>query len=421
MDLRVRVIVIFLAAWVAFPALMKAPVVFKPGDKTHFLAPGEEELSGSAQHLFDIAQEAERHGNVKRAISAYRSLVRHHPHDALAPGAVYRGSQLLEQEHKYLDAATFYRGLVEHYPTSPHFNDAIEAQFRIGELYLQGKKQKVLGVPLGSPLDRAIEIFAAIVRTAPYGKYTARAQFDIGLAREKEGAVEAALDAYQAVIDKFPNEPVAAAAQYQIGYIWYQAAKAGSKDINATAKAKTAFQDFLFRYPNSEKAAEARAYLQKLEKRQTASSFQVAKFYDKQRNYRAAAIYYNEVIRQQPGSKESEEAKKRIDQLRAKLGDTALQPAYLAAEEAKKKEAAKNKGQEAADAAKPTPEPASPEPASPEPPSSAATAPSPEPAKSTVDQQTPPPASDLVQPPPSLLRNPFDTTPSATPESSPTP
>src|SRR5215831_15669674 len=105
MDLRVRGIVVFVGAWVAFPALMKAPVIFQPGDKSHYLAPGEEELSGSAQHLFDIAQEAERKGNLKHAISAYKSLVRHHPHDVLAPGAVYRGSQLLEQMHKYLEAA----------------------------------------------------------------------------------------------------------------------------------------------------------------------------------------------------------------------------------------------------------------------------------------------------------------------------
>lgn len=320
----------------------------------------------------------------------------------------------------YIAAAEYYRLLVEHFPSSPHFDDAIEAQFRIGEIYLRGKKQTVLGVPIGSPLERAVEIFAAVVRTAPYGKYTARAQFNIGLAREKQEAVEAALDAYQAVIDKFPNEPVAAAAQYQIGYIWFQSARAGSKDINATAKAKTAFQDFLFRYPNNEKAAQAKAYLERLDKRQTSSSFQVAQFYDKQKKYRAAVIYYNEVIRQQPGSKESEEAKKRIDQLRAKLGDTALQPAYVAAEEEKKKEADKNKAQAAGGTtATPTSEQTPAEPA----PSESTSGP--EPARPTADRPVSPPASDLVQPPPSLLpdRNPFDTAPepSGTPESSPTP
>jgi outer membrane protein assembly factor BamD len=169
-----------------------------------------------------------------------------------------------------------------------------------------------------------VEVFAAVIRTAPYGKYTARAQFDIGLAREKQNLNDAALQAYQAVVDKFPNDPLAADAQYQIGYIWLMAAKKGTKDLAATKSARTAFQDFLFRYPNSEKAPQARANLQLLENKQTASAFNVAKFYDKQKRYRAAVIYYNEVIREQPGSVESEKAKKRIDQLRAKLGDAVM-------------------------------------------------------------------------------------------------
>src|SRR5260370_25759229 len=139
----------------------------------------------------------------------------------------------------------------------------------------------------------------------------------MGGAREKQGAKEAALQAYEAVIEKFPNDPVAADAQYQIGYIWFTAARAGTKDIAATNNARTAFQDFLFRYPNSEKAAQARANLQQLEHKATSSSFDVARYYDKQKAYRAPVIYFNQVIPQQPVSVETEKAKKRIDQLHA--------------------------------------------------------------------------------------------------------
>jgi len=146
-----------------------------------------------------------------------------------------------------------------------------------------------------------------------------------------------AIEAYQAVVSKFPNEPVAADAQYQIGYIWLEAARKGTTDAAATTNAKTAFQDFLLHYPHSEKAAQARANLDLLEHKVTSSSYEVAKFYDKQKYYRAAVIYYNEVIRQQPGSTESNLAKKRIDQLRAKVGESALQPAVNTAQAAKKK------------------------------------------------------------------------------------
>ncbi len=346
MNFRILALFFVVITGLTFPEFSSASVIFRPGQKAKYVPPGEEEINGDAEELFHIGQVAEKEGNLKRAVRAYKSLVRHHPKDALAAGAVFRAAELQEQRQDLIAAAEMFRWLVEHYPSSPHFDEAIEGQFRIGEIYLAGKKLKVLGIPFGSSMDRAAEIFAAVVRTAPYGKYTARAQFDIGLAREKQGAGEAAIEAYQAVVTKFPKEPVAADAQYQIGYIWFAAARAGTKDAAATTNARTAFQDFLFRYPNSEKAPQARLNLQMLEHKQTASSYDVAKFYDKQKNYRAAVIYYNEVIRQSPGSTESEQAKKRIDQLRVKLGDAALEPAFAAAE-AEKKKAGTHEGQTA--------------------------------------------------------------------------
>ena len=338
MGFLIRVGVLCTAATLIFSESVAASVIFQPGKKAKYVPPGEEQVSDTALELYNTAQSAEKEGNLKKAIHAYSDIVRRHPKDALAPSALYRGAQLQEQLHEYVVAADSYRLLVEKYPGNPHFDEAIEAQFRIGEMYLAGKKKKILGVvAYGNSLDRAVTIFASIVRTAPYGKYTARAQFNIGLAREKQNVPEMAIEAYQAVVNKFPNETVAADAQYQIGYIWLMAARKGTPDAAANTNAKTAFQDFLLHYPHSEKAPQARANLALLEHTETTSSYQVAKFYDKQKYYRAAVIYYNEVIRQQPGSTESNLAQKRIDQLRAKVGAATLQPAIPAGQPGKKK------------------------------------------------------------------------------------
>jgi len=337
MQFLIRAILVLIAVVFFVPEPSGASIVFKPGQKAEYVPPGEEEISGNAAEMYQTAQSAEKENNLKRAIRAYRTLVKRHPKDALAPNALFRAAQLEEQTHQYTPAAGSYLQLVERYASNPHFDEAIEGQFRIGEIYLNGKKLKLLGIPIASALDRAVTIFANVVRTAPYGRYTARAQFDIGMAREKQGANDAAIQAYQAVVDKFPNEPLAVDAQYQIGYIWFTASQLGTNDAAAASNAKTAFQDFLFHYPKSEKAAQARKNLDILEHKQTNNSFKVAKFYDKQKYYRAAVIYYNEVIRQQPGSEESNKAKKRIDQLRAKFGEAALQPAIPVSESAKKK------------------------------------------------------------------------------------
>src|SRR6516225_8145040 len=353
MQLVIRAFLFLIVTLFLLPEFGTASIIFRAGEKAKYVPPGEEEMNGNAAELYQIGQTAEKEGNTKRAINAYKTLVKRHPKDALASTARYRAAQLAEQTHQFTQAADSYLQLVERYPSSAHFDDAIEGQFRVGEVYLSGKKLKVLGIPIASALDRAVTIFANVVRTAPYGKYTARAQFNIGMAREKQGANDAAIQAYQAVVDKFPNEPIAVDAQYQIGYIWFTAAQLGTNDAAAANNAKTAFQDFLFHYPKSEKAAQARKNLDILEHKQTNNSFKVAEFYDKQKYYRAAVIYYNEVIRQQPGSQESNEAKKRIDQLRAKFGDAALQPALAVSQNAKKKDEGQRSGIAGSGSAKP--------------------------------------------------------------------
>lgn len=401
MKSSIRLIFLPLAIALAVPAGLSASVIFKPNEKTHYRTPGEEEMSGTAQQLFERGQEAERKGNLNAAMKAYRTIVKKHARDTLAAGACWRLAQVQEQMHKYIAAVQAYAVLVEKYPKSEHFDESIEAMFRIGEMYLNGQKQKILGIPVKSGTSQAALIFTEIIRTAPYGKYTARAQFDLGRAREKEENNEAAIAAYQSVVEKFPNDPIAVDAQYQIGYIWSKASTSGTYDPAAATNAKTAYEDFLARYPNSEKTKQAKQNLHLMEHQQTSTAYDIAKFYDKQKKYRAAAIYYNEVIRQQPGSAEGEKAKKRISELRAKVGDANLQPPAVtaaAADKRKKRSTSSNNDD--------TP-----------PPSSNQMAPLP---PSDTDVSLPPPASllpDSTTAPPSSTS---DSTPepSASPQSS---
>lgn len=398
---------LFLAGLIAFPAPLEAAVVFRPAKKGRYAEPGQENVSASAQQLFESAKAAEAQGSANRAMKDYRTLVRRYPKDVLANEAAYRYAVLQEKHGDAFKAAAAYRVVVENYPKSANFNEAIEAQFRIGEEFMNGKKVRLLGIPIRSSFDKAIGIFQAIVRTAPYGKYTARAQFNIGRVKEKQGDAQGAVAAYTSVVEKFPNDPVAADAQYQIGYLWYRTTRTGTYDSKAVKNAKTGFEDFLFRYPKSEKGPQARENLATLEQKQTSDAFQIARFYDKQKNYRAAVIYYNDVIRQQPGSKQSERAKERVAQLRAKVGDAALQSPELTAQTAKKpKTEVARKG--------PSGMPEEDMPAMRTSPDDVAPLPPPE-----ADESLPPPAS--LTPDTTLAPDVSTASPSPTPEATPTP
>ena len=70
--------------------------------------------------------------------------------------------------------------------------------------------------------------------------------------------------------------------------------------------------------------AQARENLKTLETGQTKNVLGIAKFYDHSKQYKAAVIYYNDVIKNQPGSPESEYAKTRVEELRQQFGEDAL-------------------------------------------------------------------------------------------------
>jgi outer membrane protein assembly factor BamD len=173
-------------------------------------------------------------------------------------------------------------------------------------------------------MARAQEMFDGIVKRAPFSKWAPLAQFNIGQAYEKQSKYTEALAAYQQVVVRYPGDAIADDAQYQIGYVRLREHREGSYDRASAAKAREAFEDFINRYPESEKVAQARENMRTLEGSQTKGTLDIARFYDRTKNYKAAVIYYNEVIKTQPESAESNIAKERIAQLKEKVGEDAL-------------------------------------------------------------------------------------------------
>jgi outer membrane protein assembly factor BamD len=98
----------------------------------------------------------------------------------------------------------------------------------------------------------------------------------------------------------------------------------GSYDRASAEKAREAFEDFINRYPESEKVPQARENMKTLQVSGAKGTLDIAKFYDRTKNYKAAVIYYNDVIKAQPDTPESNYAKTRIEELKGKFGEDAL-------------------------------------------------------------------------------------------------
>ena len=269
--------------------------------------------NSEAASLMQQAQEWESAGNTSRAIDAYRSLVKNYPLAPTASAAQFRLGELYDSLGNTKRSFDAYQKLLEKYPQSREFDRAVGAQTAIADALMESRRY-----------ERAAEMYKSILGTAPYANFAPEVQFKLGQAFESQKEFDKAVDAYQVVLDRYPNSRFAADALYQIGYVQFTEAQSRSQDLSAAIDAKNTFDEFLMEYPRSEKAAQARDNLSLMSGREATDILSIAKFYDKKSNYRAAVIYYSDLVRRQPGSEDAKLANQRIEEIRALVGDDEL-------------------------------------------------------------------------------------------------
>jgi outer membrane protein assembly factor BamD len=270
------------------------------------------------------AEAQEAAGKLGDALGSYRGLVKAYPTSLLAPKAQHKIGVLLEKTGDPDVAFNSYDTYLTKYPKGEDFDATVESMFKIAKAFLEGQKKKVLGVRLAPSMSRAQVMFETLVKRAAYSKWAPLAQFNVGQALEKQQKFPEAINAYQQVYTRYPNDAIADDALYQIGFVRLKQYRDGSYDRADATKARQSFEEFISRFPESEKVPQARENLKSLEGGQTKNALSIAKYYDKQKQYKAAVIYYNDVLQQQPGSADSEVAKARIAQLKELVGEDSL-------------------------------------------------------------------------------------------------
>jgi outer membrane protein assembly factor BamD len=284
----------------------------------------DNEIAGSAADQMRKAEKLEAEGKDSAAYRSYRALVKRYSLSFLAPKAQRKVGILLEKNGDYDKAYEAYNTYLTKYPQGEDFDSVVESMFNIGKLFLEGQKRKLFGVPIAGSMARAQAMFEGIVKNAPYSKWAPLAQFNVGQALEKQGDYPKAIEAYQLCVNKYPGDAIADDALYQVGYVRLRESREGSYDRATADKARVSFEDFISRYPDSEKVPQARENLKTLEGGSNKGTLEVAKFYDKTKKFKAAVIYYNDVIKNQPGTPDAEYAKARIEALKGLYGEDAL-------------------------------------------------------------------------------------------------
>jgi outer membrane protein assembly factor BamD len=297
---------------------------------------GGKATAKSADMQLQRADDLVNKNKLSEACDALRVVLRDFPFAEQTAEARLRLGDLLERRGKFEDAFETYDQLLVKNPESKQFTKALDGMFAIGKRYMNGERRRLFGLKTFASNQRAEEMFDTILKRAPYARSAPQVMLFRGMVLERQGKDAEALASYQQIIERFPSDPVADDAQYQMGYIRLRNVKGGSYDSVDRVRAQESFEDYLNRAPQNGKVPQARENLQLLEANRRKASLDAAKFYEKTGKSKSAAIYYKEILQSHPGTEEAKFAKKRLEVMKAELGADAVDPQKEPADDSKK-------------------------------------------------------------------------------------
>jgi len=248
---------------------------------------------------------------LKEARNEFNKLLKYYPKSNQAAEAQYYLGAIEEKQGRFYEAYLAYQKVIDKYPFSSRINEVIEKEFKIAEKFVQGEKRKSFGVNL--PVENpAIEIFAKVVDNSTYGPLAAEAQYKLGLILKSQGRYLEAEEEFNKVIKNYPQSEWVVPTEFQIASCRAGISASPDYDQEATREAKESFEKFIFSHPDAELSKQAEDNIQDLKEREAQGYYDIAVFYDKQKAYSAAKIYYNTVIKDYPRSSWAAEAFSRL-------------------------------------------------------------------------------------------------------------
>ena len=322
-SVRLLLVLVFL---VALPHRSPAPLIYTPGEGWVYepVGGGTNWQRTRAKDQLIVAQDAFDHKDYSLALRAARRTVKVWPLSDYAPQAQYLIGRCYEAKHMDERAFKEYQVVFQKYPRFVNGEEILQRQFEIANRFLAGEWFTLWNyVPFFPSMEKTCDLYSKIITNGPYSSIGPQAQMNIGAAREKQKNYPDAVKAYELAADRYHDQPkVAADAMFKAGMAYDKQAETAEYDQSTAGQAIATFTDFLTLFPDDSRGPETQKIITSLKEEQARGSFETARFYEKNQKWKAATIYYNEVVNLmlgEPNSPYAVKARERIDELKKRL------------------------------------------------------------------------------------------------------
>ncbi|MFA5099741.1 MAG: tetratricopeptide repeat protein [Candidatus Omnitrophota bacterium] len=259
------------------------------------------EVKSTPQGQFEFAKRLLDAKSYEEAKKEFKKLIKNYPKAVEAAEAQYYLGVIDEAQGNLYEAFLAYQKVIDKYPFSERIGEINEHEFKIGEEFMSGSKRKAFGMAL--PVDHpSIEIFTKVIENSAYGPLAPKAQYKLGLVYKSQQRYYEAEEAFNKVVTSYPDSEWAGPAKFQLAVTRASVSKSPAYDQGATREAKQKFEEFVIDHPDAVLTQEAEKHIRVLSEKEAESSYSAGLFYEKQKSWEAARIYYQDVIDNNPDS-----------------------------------------------------------------------------------------------------------------------
>ncbi len=231
--------------------------------------------------------------------------------------ALYLVAEALYQYGDRIRSFFYLDELLDEYPESPLYYQALEKQFQIADAYLNGYKIRFMKIPMFDAKEEAVEMLYRIQQRSPGSPLAEKALLRTADSYYADTDYDLAVDAYGAYIKSYPRSPFVPRAKLRRAYANLAQFRGLRFDATPVIDAKAQLQDVVQAYPELAVEENIPAILGRIDTTFARKLYVTADFYRRTHEPRAASYTYEYLIKNYPETPEAAKAQQALSKLGA--------------------------------------------------------------------------------------------------------
>lgn len=253
--------------------------------------------------------------NPKRAFKRTVEWLLANPTDPLRDQGLYLAATALFEYGNRAKSFFYCDELLDTYPESPLFDDALRLQFTIADEFLDGYKERIAGMAISDGESKAIEMLFRIQERAPGSPLAEQAVLRAADNFYGKRDYDFAAIYYQAYVEAYPRSPQTPEARLRLAFSNLFQYRGPEFDSGPVIEARNDLVELIGSEPEMSQERELQRVVSEIDAELVKKRLTSGDYYRRTGEKRAAAMMYQSVLDDYPLAPQADVARRKLEAL----------------------------------------------------------------------------------------------------------